>query len=388
MAPRSVALLAVFLFAQPLFAGIQLIETKDGKLYEARDALVLGDKMRISLALKEGGASAVFSIPLDRIVPHHAYYVWASQIAMQDIEGHMRLAAWCRKNGLFRQAWRQYIAASEASDKILKKLPEIELEMNEEAATWTFEQAEKALRDGDIRRARVLCQRILQDYPETNEIPRTEGLMQLIAEREQFASEQKAAEEKARRARKQRRAVQKQVKEIDKAKTYLRNTRMKYVPDARRRLRWSAYTLRRCLNRLNDMVPYLETDDLRLSVEAIARDCEKNMVSAFTRLADLRYLSGDVAGALDAAHEVLWADPDNKAMTDMRKRVLDDGTHGKYRYRYGYYDRFILRRHGYLPPFACPYPTRVGYGIHLATPYKVRRTTVRLRDTTFVRFVR
>ncbi|MHC4937405.1 MAG: hypothetical protein ACYTHK_00365 [Planctomycetota bacterium] len=387
MVRPSVVAMVLALAGTPVLAGIQLVETKKGKIYEAREVLVVGDKLRMSLALKESGQSATVSIPIDTVLPEFVYYAWASQIAEHDVEGHMSLAGWCRKQGLFRQAWREYIAASEASDKIMKRLPELEADMNEEAATWYFTQAEKRLRDGEVHAARVLAERVLNDYPESKEVPRTKGLLMLIKEREQFLSEQKQAEKKAILAQKQRRYVEKQLKQIDSAKTMVRNTRMQNVPDARRRLRWASYTFRRSLHRLHDLVPFIEADDLRTSVEAIVRDTEKNLIASFTRLADLRYLSGDVAGALDAAHEVLWVDPENKAMTDMRKRVLDAGENGRYRFRYGYYDRFILRRHGYLPPFACPYPTRVGFGIHHATPYRVRPVRVRSGTRTLIRYV-
>lgn len=387
MVRPSVVTLLLALLGAPVAAGIQLVETKSGKIYEAKEVLVVGDKLRMSLALKESGQTATVAIPIATVLPEFVYYAWASQVAEHDIEGHMRLAGWCRQQGLFRQAWREYIAASEASDKIMKRLPKLEQEMNEEAATWYFEQAETRLRDGEVHAARILAERVLDDYPDSKEVPRTKGLLMLIKEREQFLSEQKLADKKALRVKKQRRLVEKQLKEIDSAKLMVRNTRMRNVPDARRRLRWASYTFRRSLHRLDDLVPYVEADDLRSSVAAVARDTEKNMVASFTRLADLRYLAGDVAGALDAAHEVLWVDPDNKAMTDMRKRVLDAGENGRYRFRYGYYDRFILRRHGYLPPFACPNSTRVGYGIHLASPYRVRPIRVRSGTRTLIRYV-
>jgi len=327
-------------------------------------------------------------VPIESIVPEHVYYVWASQVAETDVEGHLRLASWCRKNGLFRQAWREYVAASEASGEVKERLPGIEKEMSEEAATWTFERAEEKLREGDVHDARVLAERVLEDYPDSKEVPRTKGLLQLIAEREQFLSEQKILEKKAERAKKQRRYLEKRVEAIDHAKTTIRNTQIQYVVEGRRRLYHASYRIRRALHRLHDMAPFVEEADLRQALQAIIEDAEKHMVASFTRLADLRYLSGDIAGALDAAHEVLWVDPDNKAMTDIRKRVLDTSEYGGYRFRYGYYDRFVLRRHGFLPPFACPRPARLGFGIHCATPYRLRRTSISTGGLSLIRYVR
>jgi len=390
-------LTALVLAAAPAFAGIQLVEMKNGKLYEVREALVVGEQMRLSLAMKSAAQTAVITVPLDKVVPEHVYYVWSGQIADKDISGHLSLAAWARKQGLFRQAWRQYVGASEQSDKVLKQLPVIEKEMSEEAATWHFKQAELAMQEGDLHRARLLAERLLQDYPESKEVPRTKGLLDLLAEREQFQSEQKKQQKVVDRAKKQRRAFEKQLKEIDRAKTLVRGTRMKYVDDARRRLRYAAYAFRRSMHVLRDMRPFIEVDDLRLSVEAVAGDTEKHLIAAFTRLADLRYLAGDVPGALDAAHEVLWFDPDNKAMTDMRKRVLDGG-YSRMRYRYGFYDGAIARRLGYLPAFACPFYIRRGSGFGIGGipntlsvgpyPTGLRRTRVRVGGISVIRYAR
>ncbi|MHC4953155.1 MAG: hypothetical protein ACYTGZ_04640 [Planctomycetota bacterium] len=388
------ALLALACVGTTAFGGVQIVEMKSGKLYEAKEVLVLGDKLRISLLTDKGDQTAIFSVPLDKVIPEHVYYAWAAQIADKDVSGHIALAEWSRKQGLFRQAWRQYVAASESSDKVMKQLPHLEQEMSEEAATWHFVQAEQSMREGDLHRARIMAERLLKDYPDSKEVARTKGLLLLLAEREQFASEQKKQEKIAARARKQRREFDKWLKEIDRAKTLVRGTKMKYVVDAKRRLRWAAYSFRRSMHKLRDLRPFIEVDDLRLSVEAVASDTEKHLVAAFTRLADLRYLTGDIPGALDAAHEVLWVDPDNKAMTDMRKRVLDGGGFRRYRYRYGYYDGTICRRLGYLPAFACPYYIRTGYGIHntISTgPYPVglRATRVRIGGSySVIRYVK
>jgi hypothetical protein len=389
MSHPSVAALAIAIFAAPSVAGIQLVETKGGKVYEASEILVVGDKLRMSLVLKGAGQTATIAIPIDSVLPENVYYAWAAQVAEADVEGHLRLAEWCRKQGIFRQAWRQYIAAAEASDEVKKRLPELEREISEEAATWQFERAETSLREGEVHAARVLAERILEDYPNSKEVPRTNGLLKLIAEREQFLSEQKVLEQKAELAKRQRRYLEKELESIDTAKLTLRNTQMRFVADARMRLRRAAYALRRSLHRLDDLAPFVDEPDLRKAVEAVAQDTEKNMVASFTRLADLRYLSGDIAGALDAAHEVLWVDADNKAMTDMRKRVLDSSEYGGYRFRYGYYDRYIVGRWGYLPPFACPYSVRYGYGIRFAAPYRLRAERITgAGNYSFIRYVR
>ena len=98
------------------------------------------------------GAPAFAGIQLiEKVLPERIYYVWAGQIADTDVAGHVKLAEWCRTQGLFRQAWRQYVAAAEADEEFKKTMPSIEAAMSEEAATWHFEQAEQAMRDGDLR---------------------------------------------------------------------------------------------------------------------------------------------------------------------------------------------------------------------------------------------
>lgn len=381
--PKVAASLLGLLLAAPGFAGIQIIEMKSGKLYEVTESMVVGDKLRISLHTGKSDQTMIISIPIDKVIPERVYYVWAAQIADVDVEGHVRLAEWCRTQGLFRQAWRQYAAATEASEDFEKKMPAIETEMSEEAATWHFEQAEQSMRDGNLHRARLMAEAVLKDYPGSKEVARTKGLLELLAEREQFQSDQKRQEEVAARAKKQRREFDKQLKAVDSAKLVVRNTRMKYLMDARQRLRRAAYAMRRAVDNMRRMLPFIEVEDLRLSVDAVAADTEKNLVATFTKLADLRFLSGDALGALDAAHEVLWIDPDNKAMGDIRKRILDGEGFRGYRFRYGYYDGRICRRRGFLPPFATPYYIRRGYGIHNSIscgpyPYRLRATSVRL----------
>lgn len=378
MVPPSVAVAALLLLASSVSAGIQLIETKAGKLYEANDVSIVGDKMRISLVPKKSGQTAIFSIPIEKILPHQVYYTWAAQIAEKDVEGHVKLAAWCRKQGLFRQAWTQYNAAADHDEEWKSQLKDLEREIGEEAATWYFTQAEQALKNGDTHRARVFAKRVLEDYPQSKEVPRTKGLLTLIAEREKFDDAKKLEKKKAQRIKLQRRELDKIVKQIHDAKVMVRNTRMRDFYGSQGRLRWASYRFRRALRQLNDMVPFVEAEDLRVSMGAIIKDTEKNMVGSFTKLADLRFLGGDHSGALDAAHEVLWVDPDNKAMTDIRKRVLDESSYRGHRYRYGYWGRTLLYRWGYLPPFAVPYHTRYGYGISHGRPWHVKRQAVKV----------
>jgi hypothetical protein len=382
---RSVALVVLILLtalvsAGPVSAGIQLVETKKGKLYEAREVIVIGDKMRISLATKEANQTMIFSIPIESVIPEQVYYVWAAQVAATDTAGHVRLGEWCRKHGLFRQAWREYNAAADSDKEMEKKLPVLETEIGEEAATWYFKEAEKLLKAGDTHRARIFAKRVIDDYPQSKEMPRIKGLLELIAEREEFADIQKVEKARAHRVKLQRRELDKELKEIHYAKTMVRNTRMRQFNGSQGRLRWAAYRFRRSLRNLNDMVPFIEAEDLRVSIEAVVKDTERNMVGSFTKLADLRFLGGDMSGALDAAHEVLWFDPDNKAMTDIRKRVLDEGGYDRYRYRHGFYGRSILRRRGFLPPFATPYRTRYGYGIGVGIGQRshLRREAVKI----------
>ena len=97
MVRPSVVTLLLALLGAPVAAGVQLVETKAGKIYEAKEVLVVGDKLRMSLAVKQSGQTATVAIPIATVVPEFVYYAWASQVAEHDIEGHMRLAGWCRQ---------------------------------------------------------------------------------------------------------------------------------------------------------------------------------------------------------------------------------------------------------------------------------------------------
>ena len=54
-------------------------------------------------------------------------------------------------------------------------------------------------------------------------------------------------------------------------------------------------------------------------------DLDDRSVRTFVKLADYFYLAGDTPRALDAVHEVLALDPDNKAAEGLRERILDRG---------------------------------------------------------------
>ena len=98
--------------------------------------------------------------------------------------------------------------------------------------------------------------------------------------------------------------------------------RFKYLGDARQKLTYAAYVYRNAALEFADMLAYAEVDELRLTLKALLDDLDRRLVRTFLKLGDLRYLSGDAPGALDAVHEVLSVDPGNKAAEDAIRHVV------------------------------------------------------------------
>ena len=197
--------------------------------------------------------------------------------------------------------------------------------MYAEEAGWLLEEAWRRFRENDVKAARVHAERILKDFADSEEVGRTKGLLNIIEEREQFLDEQKRQEEIAARARKQKRVVDRHVEKIERADRLVLKARFKYLIDAKQKLNYAAYTYRKAALEFADMLAYVEGDELRLTLKALLDDLDRRLVRTFLKLGDLRYLCGDAPGALDAVHEVLSVDPDNKEAEGLRERVLDAG---------------------------------------------------------------
>ena len=303
-------------------AAVEVLELKDGRLIEAEQVRVSGDRIRIRLYAPEGGRTVEYALPLDQVLPEFVYYAWRDGITPGDAAAHVRLGDWARGNGLFSLALVQYETAADSDVEVRKQLPEWRARMHEEEATWRFEDAWRLFREDAVHEARVQAVFLLEHFADTAEAGRVEELLKILAEREQFLTEQKRQEEIADRARKHRRELDKVVEKTRQATLTERNTRMTSPVDAERRLRLAAYTYRQASFRLEDLLPYIEVDELRRMVEAVLEDLAQRRVAAFLKLGDLRLLAGDPAGALDAAHEVFAIDPANARAGDLRDRVL------------------------------------------------------------------
>jgi hypothetical protein len=167
-------------------------------------------------------------------------------------------------------------------------------------------------------------------------------------------TEQKRQDEINARARKHRRELDKTLDRVGKADRMVLAARLGQPGDAKRRLRWAAYTYRDAAIRLGELLPIVEVDDLRLTLQNVLEDTNARIVRTFLKLGDLRFVTGDVTGALEAAHEVLSLDPANKEAAGLRDRILDAGSRSADTAPITTtYPGFLYRRH-------C-YPGYVGY---------------------------
>jgi hypothetical protein len=71
------------------------------------------------------------------------------------------------------------------------------------------------------------------------------------------------------------------------------------------------------------------------------------MIAIYLRLADLRYLCGDLGAALDATHRVLDLDPTHAGAAMLRDRILDGPGPTHIRRDRGF---LTHKRRSYLPP--------------------------------------
>ena len=304
-------------------AALEIIELKNGKIYEARKVRVRDGQMYIELNMKLPGQTLGFSIPVEKVLPEFVYYAWAKDIRADDVKGHVDLAAWAKKQGLFIQAWRQYEAAAEHDAEMKSALPELQKKLNEEAATWMFTTAWAFLKEGEVVRARLLAEKLLAVHPSSAEGPRTKELLKIIAEREVFLEEEKRKEGIAKRAKKHRREIDKIITRVRRGDRYAARARSDYPAAADRRLSYAVNAYARGADELTELLDAIEVDALRRGVESLINEFDGRYVRTNLRLGDLRFVGGDSLGALDAVHSVLALDPKNKAATGLRDRILD-----------------------------------------------------------------
>ncbi|MHC4133705.1 MAG: hypothetical protein ACYS0K_01850 [Planctomycetota bacterium] len=323
MRAPSLVLPVLAMVAAPVLA-LDLIELKDGKVLQVEAATVEGTKLRVRLHTRTDQYAA-YSIPISKVIPEFVYYAWAKQLKEGDVESHLRLAAWSRKQGLFRHAMRTYETAAKSSAEVREDLDGLKKMMYEEEATWNFTEAERLFREGDVKGARMHAEAILERFADTEEVGRTNELLSIIKEREQFLGEQKKQEEIVRLTRKQKRLVDRymdRIRRADKAASY---ASFSHFPTAMQNLQYAGYTYMRAAAVFDNLLPRIEVDDLRRTVKALRDDLDVRSVRTFVKLADYYYLAGETPRALDAVHEVLALDPDNKAADGLRERILDQG---------------------------------------------------------------
>ncbi len=314
--------LAAALLSTNAFA-FEIIELKNGKVLELESARVDGDKVHVKLHVPAGDKVIGYAIPFKKIVPEFIYYIWLGQVDPADTGGMRDIGTWARKNGLFTLAWRTYEKAAKHDTKLRGELDDLKAAMYEEESAFLLEDAWRLFRDNDVGAARMRAERVIDEFKKSKNVGRAKGLLNILVEREQFLSEQKLQDKIAKRARKQKRTLDKYIQRVKKADRMVLRARYRSPYDAKRRLAYAAYTYRKAALHLAELLPLIEVDALRFMITAWLDELDKRMVRTFQRLGDLRFLTGDREGALDAAHEVLALSPDHKRAANLRDRVLD-----------------------------------------------------------------
>jgi tetratricopeptide (TPR) repeat protein len=174
-----------------------------------------------------------------------------------------------------------------------------------------------------VREARVDADRILNDFQGSQEIGRAIELRTMIDERDKSLSEERRLREAAQLARKQAIEVRTQAARIAQGDAYASGANLRYVAVARWRLNWACCLYEGALDRLDELLPYVEDEALRQEIARQMDAAAGRSVSGYLKLGDLRYLTGDLGAALDAAHHVLDIDPSNTAAAGLRDRILD-----------------------------------------------------------------
>jgi tetratricopeptide (TPR) repeat protein len=303
-------------------AAFDLMETKDGKLIPVLEAKRVGDKIRVRLAAEEDQhVATLYSI--DRIIPEFVFYVWWKELPEHDRAAYLELAEWSRKNGVFSLARKVYDKMAEFDEGIRNELPSIRKKLQEEEATWLFEQAERLFRDGEVADARIEIDRLLELYPDSAEKGRAQELRKMIEERQKQLTAERRKREAESRLRRQRIEVRTQAARIAQGRAYADGANLRYIAVARWRLNWACCLYEGALFDLEHFLPYVEDEGLRAEIVRLMNEALTRAIAAYVRLADLRYLNGDFGAALDAVHHVLDLDPDNAAATGIRDRILD-----------------------------------------------------------------
>jgi hypothetical protein len=127
---------------------------------------------------------------------------------------------------------------------------------------------------------------------------------------------------------------------------------MRYVAEARWRLNWACQLYETALARLDALLPYVDDEELRQQIGRHMDAAVTRAVASYHRLGNLRYLSGDLGAALDAAHRIMDFDPENAAAAGLRDRILDGPGPTHIRYDRGFLSyRKAFNYYGNVGPF-------------------------------------
>jgi tetratricopeptide (TPR) repeat protein len=313
-----IALLALVATA----AALDLMEFKNGKTVAVEQATRVGMNLHVVYATADDQHIST-KIPIDRVLPEFAFYVWWKGLPANDKAAYMELADWARKNRLFDLTLKVYDAVAAFDEETRAALPAVIQTLRGEEAKWLLENAEALFNAGQLRDAKVEVDRLLEGFKDLPESAPALELRKRIGEREKLLAEERRREEQARRLRKQLLEVKTEAARIGQADAYANGANLRYVAVARWRLNWACCLYEGALARLDDLLPYVEDEALRQQIGGYMDRAATRAVAAYQRLGNLRYLCGDFGAALDAAHRILDFDPDNAAASGLRDRILD-----------------------------------------------------------------
>lgn len=313
-----VALLALVATA----AALDLMEFKNGKTVAVEEATRVGTNLHVVYATADDQHIST-KIPIDRVLPEFAFYVWWKGLPKNDKAAHMELADWARRNHLYELTLKVYDAVAAFDEETRAAIPTFVQTLRGEEAKWLLESAEALFKAGQVRDARIEVDRLLEGFKDLPESAPALELRKRIDEREKLLSEERRREEEARRLRKQLLEVKTEAARIGQADAYANGANLRYVAVARWRLNWACCLYEGALARLDDLLPYVEDEALRQQIGGYMDRAATRAVAAYQRLGNLRYLCGDFGAALDAAHRVLDFDPGNEAAAGLRDRILD-----------------------------------------------------------------
>ncbi len=353
MRKLTLAVPILALLALPVWAGntIELVEMKNGRLYEAQELRVKGDRLWIKLAEKQPGQKVAFSVPIDKVVPEFVYHAWVAQIRPDSERDQLKLAAWARKQGLFALALKTYKGAAALSPKARSELEAFEAGYEAEESAFLYRKARDLFDAGRLKEARVLSTQALSRFPDSVERKAVEELIKIVDEREAFLTEEKKRKEAERLLKRQKRDYRRLQIWADRGQRYIGKADFIDPPSALRRLQVGTAIYGRVMDMLIDRLPYVENGGLRDDMRKLLESLHTGRTTALLLLADGRYMTGDVFLSMQTAHELIAIDPGNEGAHRLREQILSGSAGGgggpfSYGHPIGIYtpERIVRRR--------------------------------------------